>query len=111
MPTAPSPRILPVNEVFLIAAEIALNAEFSGNRPPWKGSRRDRIEVLEEPANIAMGLCFTPRIARIEIDLIDAFARARLDAVCVHRVLRDALRAITVSALSAWYALSGAANA
>jgi hypothetical protein len=78
---------LPVDEMPVVAADMAVDAEFRRNSTSGEASGRDRLETREQAAGA-------------EVDFIQALARADLDTECGHTASARALRPFTESASS-----------
>ena len=89
----------PVDEVLLVAAEIAVDAELGGDCCPRKFSRGDGLKFVEGTADVNLGLRFAPFAASVGIDFVQPVSHTVLDAERGHLRLR-AFRLITASASS-----------
>jgi hypothetical protein len=69
---------LPIYEMPLIPADIAVHCELRRDRTPRKATLRYGGEALEQAMNIVLGLRVAPGVARIAVDLVQPIAGAVL---------------------------------
>src|ERR1700712_5182667 len=87
-PDRPIAQHLPIDDVSLVTAEIAVDAKLRRDLAPWELAPRNRLEPVEHASEVERGLIFPPPVSGIAIDLIQPIPRACLDPEIRHTLFR-----------------------
>jgi hypothetical protein len=91
---------LPIDQMPLVAADMAIHPELRRNRTPRKATFRYGGETFEQITDITLGLGLAPGGACVAVALIQPVSGAVLDSDSTHASGRSWPRLITVSASS-----------
>ena len=93
---------LPVHEMPLVAENVAIHFELRRDRPRGDRPGRDALERFEQSADVRIRLGFSPALARVTVNFVDADSRRILDAHRRHAPGCVLFFSITSAADSAW---------
>lgn len=92
----------PVDEVSLVAKDVSVHFELRRDRTRGDRAGRDAFERFKHSSDVRIRLGFSPALAGVTVNIVDANSRRILDADLRHTLGYVLFFSITSEADSAW---------